>query len=352
MSRIAPFLVLLILAACSRTAPAAASAEQAAQTPAATQAPAAAADAAAAVPTAPAAPVPAQLPDVVARVNGQAITKAELEAAVSQLEARAGQPVPADQRDRVLRGVLDELIGYQLLKQESTARKIVVPDADIEARINQIRSQFPNEAALTETLKARGLTLALLRTQAREGMQIDSMLQASLTASAVTTEQVTAFYNENPGEFQQPERVRASHILVGIPEGAEAPVKAQALAKAAEVLKEIKAGGDFAALAKQHSDDQGSAPGGGDLGFFERGQMVGPFEQAAFSLAPAQTSDIVESQFGYHIIRVAERQAARTIPIAEVRPQIQEFLEGRNREQQTVAFVDGLKAKGKVEIYI
>jgi peptidyl-prolyl cis-trans isomerase C len=183
-------------------------------------------------------------------------------------------------------------------------------------------------------------------------MQIDTLLRTAITATPVTAEQVTAFYNENPGEFQQPERVRASHILIGVPEGADPAAKQQALAKAVEVLKEVKAGGDFAALAKQHSTDQGSAPSGGDLGFFERGQMVGPFEQAAFALAPAQTSDLVESPFGYHIIKVAEKQTSRTIPIAEVRPQIQQFLEGQSREQQTQTFVGSLRAKGKVEVFI
>jgi peptidyl-prolyl cis-trans isomerase C len=347
VTRIVPFVVILVLTACSRNTPAAASSKQVAPAPSEAQA------AAPAAPEAPPpAPVPAQLPEIVARVNGEAISKADLEMAVSQLETRAGQPVPPEQRDRVLRGVLEELIGYRLLRFETVARKIVVPDTEIEARIAEIRSQFPSEEAFTQTLGARGMTLAGLRTQAREGMQIDTLLRTAITATPVTAEQVTAFYNENPGEFQQPERVRASHILIGVPEGADPAAKQQALAKAVEVLKEVKAGGDFAALAKQHSTDQGSAPSGGDLGFFERGQMVGPFEEAAFALAPAQTSDLVESPFGYHIIKVAEKQTSRTIPIAEVRPQIQQFLEGQSREQQTATFVGSLRAKGKVEVFI
>jgi peptidyl-prolyl cis-trans isomerase C len=297
--------------------------------------------------------VPAQLPDVVARVNGEDISKGDLETAVGELEARAGQPMPADQRDRIVRGVLDQLIGFQLLRQESVARKIVVPDAEIEARITAIRSQFPSEEAFTQTLELRKMTLAKLRTDARDGMQIDSMLKAELgTSTGVTAEQVTEFYEKNPSEFQQGERVRASHILIRVPENADAAAREQARAKAADVLKEVKAGKDFAALAKQLSEDPGSAPGGGDLGYFERGQMVGPFEQAAFSLAPAQTSELVESPFGYHIIKVADKQASRTIPFADVQPQIQQYLEGQSREQQTGAFVDSLKAKGKVEIYI
>jgi peptidyl-prolyl cis-trans isomerase C len=118
------------------------------------------------------------------------------------------------------------------------------------------------------------------------------------------------------------------------------------------VLKDVKGGKDFAALAKQHSQDPGSAVNGGDLGFFQPGQMVGPFNDAAFSLPIGATSDLVETNFGYHIIRVAEKQQGRTVPLEEVRPQVEEYLKNVNREQQTDAFVASLKAKGKVEIFI
>jgi peptidyl-prolyl cis-trans isomerase C len=184
-------------------------------------------------------------------------------------------------------------------------------------------------------------------------MQIDRMLEAEVAAkTAVTSEQINDFYSKNPSEFQQAERVRASHILIRVPEGADGAAKEQARARAAEILKEVQAGKDFAALAKEHSQDPGSGPSGGDLGYFERGQMVGPFEQAAFSLPAGQTSDLVETSFGYHIIRVADKQVARTIPLTEVRAQVEQFLQGQNRERETQAFIGTLKAKGKVEILI
>ena len=146
--------------------------------------------------------------------------------------------------------------------------------------------------------------------------------------------------------------MRASHILITVAQDADAAAKAQARTKAEQLLKDVKAGKDFAALAKEHSQDPGSAVNGGDLGFFEQGQMVGPFNDAAFSMQPGATSDLIETQFGYHIIRVAEKQAARTIPLDDVRPQVEQFLQNRNREEQTEAFVKALRAKGKVEILI
>jgi peptidyl-prolyl cis-trans isomerase C len=118
------------------------------------------------------------------------------------------------------------------------------------------------------------------------------------------------------------------------------------------VLKQIKAGGDFAALAKEHSQDPGSAINGGDLGLFQRGQMVPPFDQAAFTLKPGSTSELVETQFGYHIIRVTDKKDPGTVTIEEVRPQLEQYLQNMNREREMQTFVDGLKAKGKVEILL
>lgn len=370
MTRIAPFIVILSLLGCSPSAPEAttdqASGDVAGSTGGdATSNEAAEREAADAGPVAPGAlpvepspsepagPVPAQLPAVVAYVNGETISGADVERAVAELEARAGQPVPADQRDGVVRGVLDQLIGYRLLLQESLLRGISVPEAEIDARIAELRAQFPSEEALAEMLELRQMTMAMLRTTTRQGMQVDAMLEVELSAdAAVTPEQITEFYERNPSQFQQGERVRASHILIGLPENADDTATKQAQVRAAGVLGEVKAGKDFAALAKQYSDDPGSGPNGGDLGYFERGQMVPPFEEAAFSLAPAQTSDLVESPFGYHIIMVVDRQEARPISLAEVRPQVQRFLEGQNRELQAQAFVDALRAKGTVDIYI
>ena len=366
MTRIAPFIVILSLVGCSPSAPEAtadqpagtisgseggdATINGAVESEAPDAGPAAPVESS---PSEPARPVPSQLPAVVANVNGEAISGADVLRAVAELEARAGQPVPADQRDGVVRGVLDQLIGYRLLLQESLLRGISVPEAEIDARMAELRAQFPSEEAFAETLELRQMTMAMLRTTTRQGMQVDAMLEVELAAEAtVTPEQVTEFYEGNPSQFQQGERVRASHILIGLPENADATVKEQARVRAAGVLGDVKASEDFAALAKQYSDDPGSGPNGGDLGYFERGQMVPSFEEAAFSLEPAQTSDLVESPFGYHIIMVVDRQAARSIPLAEVRLQVQQFLEGQNRELQAQAFVDALRAKGTVDIYV
>jgi peptidyl-prolyl cis-trans isomerase C len=298
-------------------------------------------------------PVPADLPEVIARVNGETITKIDFERAVQSLEGRAGQPVPPAQRDTVYRGILDELVGYRLLTQEAAMRKVTVPDADVSAQIAQIQGQFPTPEAFTKVLAERNVTIEQVRADTRRDMLVAKLLRDEIDAkTAVTPEQVTDFYTKNPDQFKQPERVRASHILISAAKDADVATKAQARAKAEAVLKDVKAGKDFAALAKQHSQDPGSAVQGGDLGFFTQGQMVGPFNDAAFSLAPGATSDLVETDFGFHIIRVVDKQTGRTVPLDEVKTKVEEYLRNQNRRLQTDAFVGGLKAKGKIELFI
>lgn len=336
--RVIPLIVALIVCGCSRTA-----------TEAATPAKAEAAQTAAATPK----PVPAELPDVLARVNGETVTRSDFDRAVQAVEARAGGPIPPEQRDRVLRGVLDQLIGYKVLAQETKARNVAVPDAEVDARIGQIRGQFPNEEAFTSMLTQRKLTLEQVKSDARQDMAISKMIEAEIASKiAVNPEQVTDFYAKNPDQFKEGDSVRASHILIAVPKGADATAKAQARTKAEGVLKDVKAGKDFAALAKEHSADPGSAAQGGDLGFFQQGQMVGPFNDAAFGLAPGAISDLVETDFGFHIIKVAEKKPGRTIPLEEVKPQVEQYLQQINRQEQTEVFVNGLKAKGKIEVLI
>lgn len=340
---------LLIIAACSKGSSAAANAPDAA--PASPQGQAQPGSGSTQPPAIK--PVPAELPDVLARVNGETISRGDFEKALRNIEGRAGGPVPADQRDRIFRGVLDQLIGYRLLTQEATARKVTVADAVIDERIAAIRGQFPSQEAFNQALEQQQITVEQLRADTRPELTVDKMLQDELASKvAVNPAQVSDFYQKNPDKFQQSERVRASHILIPVPPNADAAAKQQARTQAEAVLKDVKAGKDFAALARQASQDPGSAPNAGDLGFFERGQMVGPFEQAAFSLKPGETSELVETQFGFHIIKVVDKQPSRAVPLDEVRPQIEQVLEGQNRQQQAQAFVETLKAKGKVEIYI
>lgn len=295
-------------------------------------------------------PVPAELPDPVARVNGDVIGRAEFERAIQSVEGRAGSPVPADRRDEILRGVLDQMIAVRLLAQESTARHLAVPDADVEARFAEIRQQFPTEEAFSQALAAQTMTIERLRSDIRSDLAVMQLLSAEIDPKVSVDEgDSKTFYEGNLERFHEDEAVRASHILIRVASDADDAAKQKARAEAEAVLGDLRAGGDFAALAKEHSQDA-SAAQGGDLDFFRRGQMVPPFETAAFGLKTGEVSDIVETQFGLHIIKATDRRAARTLPFPEVDGQIREFLQGQQREEATTAFIDSLKSKGTVEI--
>lgn len=297
--------------------------------------------------------MPTQLPNVLARVNGETIEKWEFENAVKRVEARAGSPVPPDKRDEVLRGVLDQLVAYHLLAQESRARKLDVTEAEVDAQMAQARQGFPTEEAFKQGLAAQGVTLEQLRQQARTGLQVQKVIETEIASKiAVQDAEVSAFYQQNLARFKQGDTVHASHILIGVAQTATPAEKAAARAKADAALKQVKAGADFGTIAKTQSQDPGSAPNGGDLGFFPKGQMTPAFEEAAFKLKPGAVSGVVETPFGFHIIKVLERRGARTAPLAEVGGEIKQFLEQGQRETKLEQFLDQVKTKSKVEILV
>lgn len=341
ITRIPALVALSALLACGRNP-----AEQtaSAQTPAtAGQTPAAA--------PAPPKPLPAELPDVLARVNGEPVTRADFDRLVKNVEASRG-PIPADKRDEVLRSVLDQLITYSVLKQEAAARKIAVSDADVDAQVAQMQKQFPSEAEFTKALAARNTTVAQLKADARVDMAINKVMEAELASTTAATDaDAQDFYTKNPDKFKQGETVRASHILVEAKEGVDEATKKVARAKIDGILKRAKAGEDFAALAKENSAD-GSAAQGGDLGFFPRGQMVPAFDQAAFALKPGEISDVVATQFGYHIIKLTEKKEAAMIPLETVKPRVLEFLTNQKKQQRVDSFVDEIKKRAKIEVLV
>ena len=163
---------------------------------------------------------------------------------------------------------------------------------------------------------------------------------------------ISAFYQQNLERFKQGETVHASHILIGLPQNPTVDQKTEAKTKAQAVLKQVRGGGDFATIARAESQDSGSAQAGGDLGFFPKGQMTPAFEEAAFKLKVGGLSPIVETPFGFHIIKVLERRGPRTTPLAEVGGQIKSFLEQGQRESKLEQFVEQVKAKSKVDILV
>jgi peptidyl-prolyl cis-trans isomerase D len=163
----------------------------------------------------------------------------------------------------------------------------------------------------------------------------------------VTDAEVQAYYTQHKEQYQVKEQVKVRHILIAVPAGADPKIDAAAKAKAEDILKQIKSGGNFADLAAKNSDDPGSKTQGGELGFLDRGKTVPEFDKAAFTLAPGQTSDLVKTQFGYHILQVEEKKTAHMQPISEVKAEIIPVLEQQKSGVAMQNFASQLAAAAK-----
>jgi peptidyl-prolyl cis-trans isomerase D len=171
-------------------------------------------------------------------------------------------------------------------------------------------------------------------------------------AAAVTEQDLQTYYDQHRDEYRVPEQVKVSHILIKTPlpaPGGKEDEKgiADARSKADDVLKQVKAGGDFAKLAEKYSDDPGSAKAGGELGWIGRGRTVPEFEKAAFSLGKGQTSDLVKSSYGFHIIRVEDKQAAGVKTFADVKGEIEEKVRQEKITHATEAAANALLSQAR-----
>ena len=304
-------------------------------------------------PTPRAEPLPDPLPAVVARVNGEDIPRSDLERAALEVETRAGGPVPADQRAEIYRELLEHLIAFRLLAQEAAAREIAVSDAEITEQVNTLKQQVNDEAAFARMLAERSLSEGDLRAETRTELAVSKLLrQEAATRAPVSESTLQEYIETHPEEFEQPPTVRASHVLIGVEENASAEARASARREAEACLEQIRQGTDFAEVARRHSDDPGTAAAGGDLQYFGPGDMLPEFEAAAFALNAGEVSDVVETAFGFHVIKVIDRQPARPLTLAEVREPLTRFLEARAEQEAALAFVETLRARGTVEVLI
>jgi peptidyl-prolyl cis-trans isomerase C len=297
-------------------------------------------------------PLPSPLPEVAARVNGQPIVLR-----IVRLLAEQGAPpgkAPRTPEPGAYRQALQQAIVRELLFQEALKRNISADDARVEQAYNEARVRFKDDKAWAAMLAAQGMDPQAYRAELRVHQTIQKLLwQIADEAHAQATDQeAMAFYESHPAVFDAGEKVRASHILVRVPEGT-APARKEELRKKAEaLLGRVRGGEDFAAVARKSSEDPGSAAKGGELGAFGRGQMVPAFEKAAFDLKAGEVSGVVESPFGFHIIKVSERLPARKVSFPEVKERLKQEMAQQKRQQAQQSFVNALRAKAKIETFL
>lgn len=291
-------------------------------------------------------------PGDAAMVNGRIIPVTELERGMDRILkqlASKGQAPDQNQIAEIRKSVLEELIGIELLSQEVKKKGIKVEDGAVAGRIQSLKSSFPDEKAFKEALSKDQISESDLKKRVEEGLLIQELVSREVIPKIVISpEESKAFYDSNPQAFKQPEQVHASHILIKVdPQGGDA-AKKKARKEMEDILSRVKKGEDFAALARQYSQCPSNKKGG-DLGFMGRGQTVKPFEDAAFSLKAGETSGIVETQFGFHIVRVIEKRQERVVPYEEAKESLQKHLKDSKVKAEIGRYIDGLKAKSKVE---
>ena len=297
----------------------------------------------------------AKLPEgTIAVVNGEVITQKDLDKELSMAQQQyADKEQPSDEKlAEIKNNLYESLISRKVLYQESQKKEIKMDDAAIDERLAKIKAQFPKEDDFKMMLDKMNITEDLLKVQLREGMAIQKLVDQEIVNTIEISDQDTKdYYDGHQDLFKQPEQIQASHILIKVDAGAEESVKADALKKIEEIQKELKEGGDFAALATEHSECPSSA-NGGDLGYFGRGQMVKPFENAAFSLKKGEISDIVETRFGYHLIRSGDRTPETTNAYADVKDRLAEYLKRMKADTEAQKYVEGLKEAATIERFL
>jgi peptidyl-prolyl cis-trans isomerase C len=305
-------------------------------------------------PEAPVSPAPADprsFPDVVARVNEVDITKSELLGRASDVQSQGGGAVETSSID-FYRKVLDEMVGAELLYQSSRERKLSVPEAELNQQMDGVRSQFPTPEAFQQALQAEGMTLEELRGRMERDLSIRNLIQTELVPNVqVSDDAKRRYYDENPEQMREPDRLRLSHILKRVAPDATGESREASRSAIEKILEDARGGADFAALARAHSEDPGSAPNGGEL-VVARGETVPPFEAAAFALEPGGLSPVVETQFGFHIIKLTERMRGTLVPYEQVQAQIGEFLRQQGMQKEVESAVSKLRESARVEIFI
>ena len=291
---------------------------------------------------------------VAATVNGAEILERRLQSTVDgylrQQGGDAGAARPPEDLQAMRTKVLDVLIGQELLWQAARADELVAGDAEIDTAFAQTRERFDSDAEFEVALQQGGYDAETFREDIRQRLSAQKWIEAKVAAGiAVDDAAVSRFYETNRERFTSPPQVRARHILLKLGDDASDADREDARARLSALRERAAAGEDFAALAREHSED-GSASRGGDLGFFGPGMTLQPFEQAAFALDPGEVSDIVQTRFGLHLIELVERKPAGVYAEAEVAGQIREFLLRQRYESELGAAIERLRQQAEIDI--
>jgi peptidyl-prolyl cis-trans isomerase C len=294
---------------------------------------------------------------VVASVNDGVISLSQFENSLAyQLEIAAirGVPVTDGQLPALKYQVLENLINQELLYQESRQQGIEIEETEVDDAFaeRKKKANFKSDDEFEKALIESNKSMTSYREEIKRGMAIDRFVDEKITAFAtVSDSEARTYYDANPAQFQQPARVRVSHIMISVAAGADQSQKKEARKKIENVMERMAAGEEFASLAEEVSEDADSKGNGGDLGYFFRGQTPPSFEDAAFSLKPGEISDVVETDGGYHIIKLTDRKDAGTISYEDAENDIINHLKTAKVKNRVEAYIIELKLTSTIVTY-
>lgn len=276
---------------------------------------------------------------VLVTVNGKEITAGELNKELDIMADRMQGRVPPERlgqmRMQMRDQLLENIVTRKVLMDKVAAENITVTDAEFDEAVTSLSSNLPPGMTLDDMLEQAGTSKEEFREQMDNELKIRKLIEAQAGGTAeVTEEEALAYYEENKQQFEKAESVEASHILISTDPEDSDEQKAEKRTQLEALRTQINSGADFAELAREHSSCPSKAQGG-SLGSFTRGRMVPEFEAAAFSQDVGQIGDVVETQFGYHLIRVDSRSEAGSTPFEEVKEQLTTYL-GNQKQQKIV----------------
>ena len=288
------------------------------------------------------------------KVNGQAIPEEAIQFELERLvrfytDHGMSQDQIRAQLPSFVQKATEQAIGTKLLLDEASKLDLPVSEAEIDEQVEKIVTQVGGREAFQAALAQQKTTEAAFRVQLKSGKRVDKLVEKAVAGVAdPTEEEIQKHFEEHKGEYSVGERVLAQHILI-TPDGDTDVSKREAKTKIDSIRERVLGGKDFADEAAAHSMCP-SGKEGGSLGWFSRGMMVPEFDEAAFSMKDGDVSDVIETQFGYHIIYKTDHDDAREADFDDVREKIRDFIRHARRGEAVTAYVDELKAKAKIEV--
>lgn len=291
---------------------------------------------------------------VVIRVNGKDITRGEILEVMGAAMQQMGGRVPPQQMQQMqaqmYQNVKEQLITKTLLDAAIAVANVEVTTNDLAAAMDEIRASVPEGQDLESALAQAGTTLEKLTENVKEQLATRKFLESKTEGvEPATEEEAKEFYDSNPDRFKKPENVSASHILIKFDEGDTDETKVAKKAQLEQIRADIVSGTNtFEEAAQAHSGCPSSAQGGA-LGTFGKGQMVPEFEVAAFSQEKDEIGDIVETQFGYHIIKVTDHQPESVVSFDEAKESITAYLSGQKKQKVVADYIKSLRDSATIE---